>query len=159
MTTPIFITSPDNTHHTMIIGASGRGKSVLLQAEAMRLGISYEELMRRLEPSEEATRQMKEREDEAARVEAARMQAVRDAYWKATPPDHHDLACLHDALVCSALSNEPTNEMVKALFMMLPNDIIGSAISWGFSDTEVRERVYAFINDTSTEVRSSLGLQ
>lgn len=159
MTTPMFLISPDNKNHTMIIGSSGSGKSVLLQAEAMRLGISYEELMRRLEPSEEATRKMKEREDDATRVAAARMQAVRDAYWKATPPDHHDLECLHDALVCSALSNEPTNEMVKALFMMLPDDIMGSAISWGFSDTEVRERVYAFIKDNSTEVRSSIGLE
>lgn len=159
MTTPIFFTSQDIKHHTMIIGSSSRGKSVRLQAEAMRLGISYEELLRRLEPSEESKLQMKEREEVAGRVEAARMQAVRDAYWNATPPDHHDQACLHDAIVCSDLSNEPTNEMVKALFMMLPDDIIRSAISWGFSDTEVRERVYAFINENSTKVRSSLGLQ
>ena len=41
MTSPIFTTvHDDSTSHTMILGTLGQRKSVLLQAEALRLGIA-----------------------------------------------------------------------------------------------------------------------
>ena len=88
MTSPIFPTIHEGgTYHTMILGTSGQGKSVLLQAEALRLGITYQ---------------------------------------------------------------------IKAFFMMLPADIIGSALSWGFSDTEVRERTYEFVEQNKQAVLQAI---
>lgn len=46
----------------------------------------------------------------------------------------------------------PTADQIKAFFMTLPADIIGSALSWGFSDTEVRERNYEFVEQNKQAV-------
>lgn len=131
MTTPIFTTSQDgDTYRTMIIGTSGQGKSALLQAEARRLGITYEELLQRMEPTEEQKEQRRMRQEEEDRAEDQRLNAVREAFWHNTPKGHHDLEQLHDVLVVSDIAEEPTLEQIKAFFMMLPADIIGSALSW-----------------------------
>jgi len=86
MTTPIFDTTQEgNTHHTMVIGTSGQGKSVLLQAEATRLGITYEELLQRMEPTVEQKERQRMRQDEKRQAEAQRLSAVREAFWQNTP--------------------------------------------------------------------------
>ena len=151
MTTPIFIQNGD-TYHTMIVGTSGKGKSVLLQAEALRLGISYDELLRRMELKPEQKERERMRQVDEDRVEEERLNAVREAFWSLTPPGHHDFDCLHDVLVASELAEDPTPSQVKAFFMMLPPDIVGSAISWGFGDTEVRERAYEFLRENKKDV-------
>ena len=72
--------------HTMILGTSGQGKSGLLQAEAMRLGIPYDELMRRMEPTPEQEEQARMRQDEEQQAGEERLNAVREAFWSLTPP-------------------------------------------------------------------------
>lgn len=83
-----------------------------------------------------------EKEDQA---EKHRLNAVREAFWHNTPDGHHDLSQLHSVLAVSDIVEEPTADQIKAFFMMLPADIIGSALSWGFSDTEVRARTYELV--------------
>lgn len=158
MTTPIFTTIKDgDTYHTMILGTSGQGKSVLLQAEALRLGITSEELLQRMEPTEEQKEQHRMRQQEEDRAEDQRLNAVREAFWRNTPQGHNDLDQLHDVLVMSDIVKEPTPEQIKAFFMKLPADIIGSALSWGFSDTEVRERTYEFAQQNKQTVLEAVG--
>jgi hypothetical protein len=153
MTTPIFTTIEDgDTYHTMILGTSGQGKSVLLQAEARRLGITYEELLQRMEPTEGQKEQQRIHQEAVDQAEEQRLNAVREAFWQNTPAGHHDLRQIHDVLGASDIVAEPTADQIKALFMMLPADIIGSALSWGFSDTEVRERVYEFVEQNKQTV-------
>lgn len=142
----------DLGHHTMIFGTSGQGKSGLLQAEALRLGIPYEELLRRMEPTPEQREQERMLQEEAQQAQAKRLNAVREAFWSLTPPGHYDFDCLHAALSAANLAGEPTPAQVKALFMMLPSDIFGTAISWGFNDTEVRERIYEFVERNRQDV-------
>lgn len=157
MSMPIFTTAHEGgTYHTIILGPSGQGKSVLLQAEARRLGITYEELLQRLEPSEEQTEQQRMRREEEDRAENQRLTAVREAFWHNTPEGHHDLSQLHDVLVVSDIVEEPTAAQIKAFFMMLPADIIGSALSWGFGDTEVRERTYEFVEQHKQAVLATI---
>ena len=157
MTSPIFTTVHEgDIYHTMTLGTSGQGKSVLLQAEALRLGITYEELLQRLEPTEEQKEEQRMRQEEENRVEDQRLKAVREAFWHNTPEGHHDLSQLHDVLVVSDIAEEPTADQIKAFFMMLPADIIGSALSWGFSDTEVRERTYEFVEQNKHAVLAAI---
>jgi len=54
--------------------------------------------------------------------------------------------------VVSDIVKEPQPEQIKAFFMTLPADIIGSALSYGFSDTEVRERTYEFVEQNKQAV-------
>lgn len=149
----------EGKHHAMIFGTTARGKSVLLQAEALRLGITYEELLQRLEPTEEQKEQQRMCQEEETRTEEHRLKAVREAFWHNTPEGHHDLRQLHDLLLVSHISEEPTYDQIKSFFMMLPADIIGSALSWGFSDTEVRERTYEFVERNKHAVLAAINTQ
>ncbi len=74
-----------------------------------------------------------------------RLNAVREAYWNSTPEDSFDLDALHDALLDIEGLESPSRDQQKALFMMLPEAIIGSGISWGFRDTEVRDEIHGFV--------------
>lgn len=153
MTTPIAITlGAGEGHHTMIIGTTGQGKSVLLQAEATRLGITYEELLERMEPTAEQKERERMQQEQEDRAEEARLNAVKEAFWANTPDGHHDFDQLHDVLVVTDVAESPAPEQIKALFMMLPADIIGSALAWGFGDTEVRERTYEFVEQNKQAV-------
>lgn len=96
------------------------------------------------------------RQEEESRAEAQRLKAVREAFWNNTPEGHYDLSQLHDVLVVSDIVEEPTQDQIKAFFMMLPADIIGSALSWGFSDTEVRERTYEFVQQDKQAVLAAI---
>lgn len=66
----------------IIFGQSGQGESVLLQAEARRLGLTYKELIQRMEATAEKQSMRKEEED---RAEEQRLNAVREAFWHNTP--------------------------------------------------------------------------
>ena len=104
MTTQILTSGKDSdSFHTLVIGSSGQGKSVFLQAEARRLGITYEELLQRMEPTQEQKEQQRMRKEEEDRAEAQRLNAVREAYWMNAPAGHYDLDQLHDVLVISEL--------------------------------------------------------
>jgi ABC-type dipeptide/oligopeptide/nickel transport system ATPase component len=148
---PILTLSGDGSQ-TMVIGTSGQGKSVLLQAEALRLGIPYDEMLLRMEPTPEQKERERMRQKEAHQAEAKRVSAVQEAFWSMTPPGHTDFDCLHDVLVSAGLAEKPSAAQVKVLFMVLPANILGAAISWGFSDTDVREQTYEFIERNQQEV-------
>jgi hypothetical protein len=54
-------------------------------------------------------------------------------------------------------SHRTTPEQIRAFFMALPADIIGAALSWGFCDTGVRERTYAFVQQNRHTVAEAVG--
>ncbi|ANN80848.1 hypothetical protein BAU07_26360 (plasmid) [Bordetella flabilis] len=138
--------------HFMIIGPTGKGRSQLLQAEADRLGISYEELERRLEPTPEQKERARMRQEEEDRRDAQRLDAVRKAYWVNTDESDSDLYALSDALSAAGIASDPTVEQRRILFMMLPANVIGQGLAWGFSDTEVRGQVHAFVAENRDAV-------
>ena len=135
-------TSPDGVGHTMSVGGSGKAKSALLMAEARRRGISYEEL---LQPSPEHIEGDCESEPISEAQEEKCLAAVCEAYWTNSPSDSTSLQQLHDILVVTELSEEPTSEQVKALLLLLPAHIVGQGIAWGFEDTDVRDQIYEYV--------------
>ena len=81
MTTPIFTTTQEgNICRTLIVDTSGRGKSRLLEVEAQRLGVACEELLRRMEPTEEQQERQRMRQQEENRAEGQRLNTVREAF-------------------------------------------------------------------------------
>lgn len=145
MTKQIWIEGSDFAHHHVIIGTTRKGKSVILAAEAARLGITYDELLKRMEPTPEQREKERILQEERKQREIARLTAVCEAYWVNSTEDDSDLYVLHDALVCAEIVESPTEEQQKSLFLMLPSDIVGQGIAWGFSDTEVRENIQSFV--------------
>ena len=153
MTTQVFRSdNGDCTAHTMIVGQSRQGMSLLLQVEARRLGITCEELVQRLEPTEEQKEQLRMRQEEADQADKKRLDAVREAYWQNTPEGHPDLDQLHDLLVAASVAGEPTREQIRRVFMLLPAEIIGAALSWGLGDTDERESIYEFLERNKQQV-------
>ncbi|MGZ0002921.1 hypothetical protein [Burkholderia gladioli] len=146
----------DSPDHFMIAGTSGKGKSLLLQAEAARLGISYEELQRRLEPTDEQKEQIRMREEADERKAEQRLRAVREAIWDAWSDDEGAFSRLHDVLVSTVMDASPSRAQLKAVFMMLPATIIGKGISWNFDDTEVGDDMYQFVEENKEAVVAQL---
>lgn len=96
-------------------------------------------------------------QDEGRNPHVARMRAVREAYWNHSI-GLDDMPVLWDALVQVFGIDEPSMELQKKLFDLLPDQTIGLAITWGFNDTEVREDVMAFASDEADPLARELGL-
>lgn len=146
----------DGRKHMMLLGSTARGRSSHLQAEAIRLGISYDELVKQLEPTEEQKRAAREREEAESQRDLARLNAVREAYWSATAAESSDLYVFDDALSQIDGMASPSPEQQKALFFMLPAYVVGLGISWGFSDTEVRGAIWEFVEEHKAEVAAAV---
>lgn len=131
--------------HMQFFGQTRKGKSQLVQAEADRLGISYEEMEHRLEPTFEQKEKARMKREEQERREAMRLEAVRKAYWDNTDKADSDLHVFSDALSVAGIATDPTVQQQRILFMMLPAYVFGQGVAWGFSDSEVRGQVHAFV--------------
>jgi hypothetical protein len=92
---------------------------------------------------------------ETKQKEAARLAAVREAYWVGTEPEYFERSVLRDALVLAEIVAKPLLAQVKALFMMLPGTIIGQGIAWGLDDTEVRGSIHRFVDENREAVREA----
>lgn len=93
------------------------------------------------------------KQEEQDRREAVRLDAVRKAYWDTDKPDF-DLSPLVSAR--EVIVADPTDEQQRTLFMMLPADVFGQGVSWGFSDTEVHSRIYEFVNKNHDAVAAAV---
>lgn len=156
---PIFLTPHDgDVLHTMVVGTTQSGKSGYLQAYADRLGISYDELLKSMDPTEEQKAAAMALQEQRRKRAETRINAVREAYWAGsdTDGDFSDFDNLYDALTISNIVEMPSLEQIKTLFMMLPAEIIGQGIAWGFTDTEVRESIYNFVADNREAVITSV---
>jgi|GEM_PF-2276063 len=144
-------------NHTLVLGTTGRGRSYRLMEEAKRLGITYDELIKRLEPSEEEKAARQAREDALRKRELARLDAMREVYWAATAVDDSlDDFDWSEVLAEHVGIELATPQQQKALFFMLPADIVGNGISWGFSDTEVRDSIWRFVEENKAEVAAAI---
>lgn len=155
--TPLFmLPQGDGQFHTLIIGTSGRGKSVLLEEEALRRGISYDELLAEMDPSAETKARWAEERQATANAEARRLHAVCEALWATAPEKGNDLAQLGETLAVLDIVENPTADQQKALLLMLPGHIVGLGIAWGFDDTEVRDKIYEFVDENREAVARQL---
>lgn len=152
----IFINNQDLTEHVAVFGLSNQGKSFAQQTHEQRQGDFQDGVLASrladLMPPTDGRRETNFADMAKRQIEAMRLNAVRETFWQHTPDNHLDWRRLHDALVMTEIINEPSTEQVKAFFMMLPADIIGSALTWGFADTVVRERVYEFAQQNKQAV-------
>lgn len=89
----------------------------------------------------------------------ARFQAIRKAWWDNTfySEQGREFASIHDCIV-DILAKKPTSLQLQAVFLILPDEILGKALLWGFSDTEVREEIYAFIAANMEQVKTACGV-
>ncbi len=140
-----FMNSESVAEHIFMLSSSGKGRSFFIAQEALKRGISYEEVEKELEPTEEQKAVQKERAMKRKAYEQKRFEAVRKAFWENSDPDDWELYVLDDCI--SSLipdAGEIPHHQRESLFMSLPDDIVYSAIKYGISDSVVRDDIYAF---------------
>lgn len=151
----IFVSSDGANTHTLFIGSSGRGRSMLIEAESARRGISYEEAEKDWLPTEEEKQAEADREQVEQIKHDRRTAAVREAYWMSTDPESGEFDSLHDVLnyICE---RDPTYEQVHRLFNMLPSEVIGDGVKWGFTDTVVGDAIHEFVRENKVDVMAQV---
>lgn len=147
----IFVSDSELKSHVFMIGRTVRGRSSVIEAEANRRGISYDGAEKASSPAEEERQAAELREDAARAKRDQRLAAVRDAYWAATDPNSSEFDGLHDVLNVVCGSN-PTDEQVHKLYNMLPAEVIGEGVKWGFTDTVVRDAIHEFVSENKADV-------
>jgi hypothetical protein len=142
----------DTKYHTVIMGSSGKGRSVLIQNYADKNGISYEEAERHFEPSKEQleTRRVERKKREELALE--RLNKVKLTYWEVYQDDNYHFDAFESAIRMLLPIDEVSMKQVKEIFMMIPDNIFGNGISWGFGDSEVRNSVYEFVEDNLSDI-------
>jgi hypothetical protein len=138
--------------HMIVLGSTGAGRSRLAEG----LGLTPEEMAELLKPTPEQVAEAKRRQAAEDAAATRRLQAVREAVWSTRCGGNPDLDVLHDVLTCLDVSDEPSEQQQKALFDLLPADVIGLAIAWGFSDTEVRDSIYTFAEENLQSVTDAV---
>lgn len=146
---PIFYLSDSTANaHTMVIGATGKGKSSTLEREAIRLGITYAELLERIEPTEEQKAAISAMEQKRAEARKVKETTIRNAVWSTF--DEDDISELYYALKSVLEIAEPTKKQAKHLFFLLSMSIVGNIVAWGISDTPTRESIWEFTRENKT---------
>lgn len=140
--------------HTIVVGTTGKGKSVVLEEEAKRLGITYDELLKRMEPTEEQRAIMEANKQKRAEERRVKESTIRNAIWATF--DQSDISELLDVLKVVLEISEPTKSNAKEVFFALDMSIVGNIVSWGISDTPTREAIWEFVGENKTLLLDSL---
>lgn len=137
---------------TIVLGSSGAGRSRL----AEHLGLTHEEMTELLKPSPDQEAEAKRRQAADNEAAARRLQAVRDAVWSTRLHHSSDLDILSDTLDILGVSEAPSEDQQKAFFDLLPADVVGLGVAWGFSDTEVRDSIYTYAEENLQAVTNAV---
>lgn len=152
-----WIGKDDLGSHIYGMGISGRGKTVLLERVAldlsMQTGMSFEEAMKRFEPSEEMLIARRKEKEALEAKEKKRLNALKEAYWENSDID--DFSRISDACV-SVLGILPSDRQLYAIFHILPKDVLMIGFEWGFGDTEAGSGAYQFFEDNQELVMKVL---
>lgn len=65
--------------------------------------------------------------------------------------EKEDFDHMHD-VIYDVLGYEPTNEQIQAIWDKLPEEIQGTAIQWGCSDTVFREDMYEWLEENKETI-------
>lgn len=88
--------------------------------------------------------------------EKRRINAAREAYWEASLPDLDGLHHFSENLSEFCEIETPTIAQQKALFMMVPNQIFGLGLQYGFDDSVVRDDLYVYVQEHADKIKQAL---
>lgn len=144
-----------------IRGTTGRGKSRFKENVAQNisrtLNISLEEALHKLEPTKEELRikdqEMSMEQNERLQRKHQKLNAVKEAYW--VNSDIDDFYTISDTCA-SVLDVLPSDKQVKAIYDMLPEEIVFMGMQYDFDDTECRDAIYRFFEDNERSIKTAL---
>ncbi|WP_298150631.1 hypothetical protein [Flavobacterium sp.] len=84
------------------------------------------------------------------------MNTSNEKFWESLQADGQALDQIHDLLVLAGVLDAPTMSQIKAFVMILPQDMLSHAQSWGFCDTGVRELTYDYLEKNKDAVYDTI---
>ena len=66
--------------------------------------------------------------------------------------EQEDFDAMHD-VIFEVMGIEPSNEEIKAFWDLMPEDIKGTAIQWGCSDSVFRDNMYEWLEKFKAEYK------
>jgi hypothetical protein len=66
--------------------------------------------------------------------------------------EQEDFDAMHD-VIFEVMGTEPSNEEIKAFWDLMPEDIKGTAIQWGCSDSVFRDNMYEWLEKFKAEYK------
>lgn len=152
MTKQFLFSQGDSGKSFIVLGTPRKGKSIGEEFAKNNPNIVF------VDVSEEERAARKEESKLKQEAEKKRLLAVKESYWLHSQDDEGTIDFLKYLLLASFDfgETEPSLEQLKALFMSFDDYIIGKIISWGITDTEVRQSIYEYIEETKTELESAI---
>lgn len=80
------------------------------------------------------------------------LNAVKAAYLSASKGNHR--LDVISSYCREEFDVEITEKQLSQIFFLMPSDVVGGGISWGFSDSEVRESIVSELEDKNDEILS-----
>jgi hypothetical protein len=154
--TNIIISKEQMNMHNIIFGQVGSGKSMILQRYADENNISYEEAEKMSQPSAEEVQRAEKEKTENQLNDEKRLLATKLAYWDNSAFDKWEFSNFSEQLSCQLEVEDPTNEQIKMLFLMIPDDLFGMGVSYGFGDSVARDNLYEFVENNIDLIKSKL---
>lgn len=139
----LFLNRQDINDHLLLVGNSGEGKSKFPFFLAEKLGIDTDEVNKMLIQSKEhcdnnCVELKKNKTQKIEKKIKKRELKVKKSVWKSIEKGYFEIPVgIHS-------NKELTKKELKELFLTLPMNIIGGIVSWGISDTVVRDDIYSF---------------
>lgn len=152
---PYDLPKKDEPYKLMIMGTPGTGKSISEELAKNNPNVIYIDLSEQEKIAHEEEQKLAKEADEK------RLLAVKEAYWLHSQDDEGTLDFLKFLLIETYTFTEnepPSQDDLKALFFFFDDYLIGQIISWGIDDTEVRESIYAYIEEEKTQLDQVLFL-
>ncbi|WP_340601088.1 hypothetical protein [Acinetobacter sp. HZNU-JH01] len=142
----------DSGKSFIVLGTPRKGKSIGEEFAKNNPNIVF------VDVSEEERAARKEQSKLKEEAEKNRLLAVKESYWLHSKDDEGTMDFLKYLLLATFDfgETEPTHEQLKALFMYFDDYIIGNIISWGITDTEVRQSIYEYIDERKIELESAI---
>lgn len=153
MTDTTLFAIDDSAHHRLIFGSSGKGRSGVLTKMAQQMGISYDEMLQKMEPTPEQKQAAYARAESRRNMEKARLRAVCEAYWANSTEESLSWFAEQVAWACGLpFEQNIPPAVLKQIFMTLPAGVVGLGIAYGFTDTEVRADVCQYLEQAAPEL-------
>jgi hypothetical protein len=133
----------DSGKSFMVCGTPRKGKSIGEEFSKNNPNIVF------VEVNEEVCAARKEESKLKQEHDQKRLLAVKESYWLHSLEDEGTMDFLKYLLLATFDfgETEASQEQLKALFMSFDDHTIGQIISWGITDTEVRQSIYEYIID------------
>ena len=150
----LYVLKRDAAFHSVVVGTTGKGRSLLLETAAKQAGLTTKEYLEATKPTPEQIAAQEHRQAEAEAKRKRQSDAVKKAYL-----DHMDegeLGRAQDILSNAGVLDEPSAHQARVFLEGVPPSLFGLIVAWGIHDTVVRDNLFELAEERKDALRATL---